>query len=170
MTRILTDSEIGALLREIKPLPPNWSTRLRLRSKSSVSFDQRDFPIELPSGHKFNLILRRSRLMPLDFSVILVFSDDDGMEYILRRHNGPHPSKHTNQWEKILGVPGFQLDPCFHIHMATERYQQAGLRIDGYAQPTERYGDFHGALRVMFEDGAFSIPADSSQQLQLREA
>jgi hypothetical protein len=104
-----------------------------------MSYDQRNYEMEVKSGHKFSLVLRRNRHSPIDFSVVLAYIDDDGNDYILRRHNGAHPSKHTNQWEKMRGMPNFQLPICFHVHQATERYQQAGLKIDGFAERTEKY-------------------------------
>jgi len=60
MARVLTDSYIGTLLGETKPLPSNWVTRLRTRSKSNMAFSQRDLSLTAPSGHEFNLVLRMS--------------------------------------------------------------------------------------------------------------
>jgi hypothetical protein len=88
MSRILTDAEIQQLLTEPKPLEPRWESRLRLIPKAQEAFSQRDISIHLSNGHEFILLLRSNRISPLDFSVILVFRDTDGSEYILRRHNG----------------------------------------------------------------------------------
>ena len=44
------------------------------------------------------------------------------------------------------------------MHFATERYQALGAREDTYAEPTDRYGDFHGALQCMFSDMNFQVP------------
>lgn len=162
MNRILTDVEIEALLREAKPLPANWSSRLRPRPKSRMAFLQCDLSLELPSGNQFTLILRRSRQSQLDFSVILVYVDKNGNEYRLRRHNGIHSSRHTNQWEKRHGIRDYQLGTVFHIHKATERYQIDSLEIDGFAEGTNAYNDFDGALRVMLRDGGFVAPEPSS--------
>ena len=51
--------------------------------------------------------------------------------------------------------------------MATERYQLAGLDIDGYAESTNKYQDFDSALRVMLVDCNFAIPNDASAQIRL---
>jgi hypothetical protein len=51
----------------------------------------------------------------------------------LRRHNG-RSHEHTNQIEASTFYD-------FHIHMATERYQELGMREDAYAEATDRFGD-----------------------------
>jgi hypothetical protein len=58
----------------------------------------------------------------------------------------------------------------FHIHTATERYQDAGLREDWYAEPTDRYNDFNGALRCMFKDCGFVLPLNLQGALFEEEA
>ena len=40
----------------------------------------------------------------------------------------------------------------FHIHIATQRYQDLGTRKDAFAEPTDRFADFHGALRCLIGD------------------
>lgn len=49
----------------------------------------------------------------------------------------------------------------FHTHFATERYQDLGAREDAYAQRTDRYATFRGALDCLFEDANFSVPPQS---------
>ena len=163
MARILTDIDIATLLGEPKQLPNNWVTRLRTIPKSNMAFTQRDFSLTTPTNHIFRLVLRESSRSPLDFSVILVYQEN-GHDYILRRNNGSHPSRHTNKWEKMYGMPDYQIEVGCHIHMATERYQLAGLDIEGYAQPTDRYQDFGSALQVLLTDCSFIIPANTADQ------
>lgn len=167
MSRILSDIEIQQLLSEPKPLLPNWGSRLRLRPKAQEAFSQRDYSLRLSNGHEFSLVLRSNRLSPLDFSVILVFKDTDASEYILRRHNGTHASKHTNEYEKRLGLPNAELPICFHRHLATERYQKAGLKIDGYAEQTDDYSDIRTAQDAMIHDAGFVLPPDEGIQLEM---
>ena len=169
MARVLTDDEINSLLREVKLLPSNWTSRLRPRPKSNMAFSQRDLSLIGQSSHEFSLILRRSQQSPFDFSVILIYTEESH-DYILRRNNGAHPSRHTNKWEKMRGASGYQLDVGFHIHMATERYQSAGLDIDGYAEQTDKYQDFDGALRLMLLDSNFVVPDHPGSQIRLPEA
>ena len=48
----------------------------------------------------------------------------------------------------------------FHVHMATERYQDLGTREDAYAEPKDRYADFHGALQCLLQDTNLILPPD----------
>lgn len=165
MSRIISDIEIAQLLIEPKPLAPNWDNRFRLTPKAQEAFSQRSLLLQLSNGHQFILYLRGSRLSPLDFSIILVFKDTDGSEYILRRHNGTHPSKHTNEYEKRLGLPNAELPICFHRHLATERYQRAGLKIDGYAEQANDYHDIKTAQDTMISEAGFILPQNPINQL-----
>ena len=150
-----------------KPLPPNWESRLRFVRKSQENVEQRELSIPLSNGHEYILFLRRNKLSPLDFSIGLVFKDSDGMEYLLRRHNGAHPSKHTNEYEKRKGLPNAKLPVCFHRHIATERYQTAGLRIDGYAERANDYNDLQGAQDAMIHEAGFILPRDGGLQYRM---
>ncbi len=158
MSRVLSDTEIQQLLAEPKPLAPNWGDRLRLVPKAQEAFTQRALSLQLSNGHEFSLVLRGNRLSPLDFSVILVFKDIDGSEYVLRRHNGAHPSRHTNEYEKRRSLPNAELPICFHRHIATERYQKEGLRIDVYAEQANDYRDIRTAQDAMIHDAGFVLP------------
>jgi hypothetical protein len=109
-------------------------------------FRQRELYLDGAKGNKFRIILRHNILNQFDFSIILFFLDDDGTGYCLLRFNGRHPSQHTNKWEKQKGLTPFSFRNRFHIHLATERYQLEGLRIDGYAEVTECYDSFASAL------------------------
>ena len=155
MSRILSDAEIEQLLSEPKPLAQNWENRLRMSQKASEAFTQKSLLLPVSNGRQFSLVVRRSAFSPLDFSVILVFKDSDGTEYVLRRHNGPHASRHTNFYEKRHGLPNAELPVCFHRHFATERYQKEGLKIDGYAEQTGDYSDIRTAQQAMIQDAGF---------------
>jgi hypothetical protein len=161
MPKILSDKEIQQLLIEPKQLMPNWEHKLKLVQKAQEAFSQRSLSLKLSNGHEFNLVLRSNRFSPLSFSVILVFKDIDGSEYILRRHNGMHPSKHTNEYEKRFKLPNAELPICFHRHFATERYQTIGLKIDGYAEPAEDYNDIGTAQIAMIHDAGFILPINT---------
>ena len=158
MPRILSDIEIQQLLAEPKLLMSNWETRLRLTPKAQEAFSQRTLSLQLSNRHEYSLVLRSNRLSQLDFSIILVFKDIDGSEYILRRHNGAHPSKHTNTYEKRQNLPNAELPVCFHRHLATERYQKAGLKIDGYAEQANDYNDIRTAQDAMIHEAGFTLP------------
>ncbi|MBN2238416.1 MAG: hypothetical protein JW712_01475 [Dehalococcoidales bacterium] len=167
MSRILTDEEIQQLLAEPKPLESKWESRLKLKQKTQEAFSQRDVSIQLSNGHVFTLVLRSNHLSPSDFSVILVFKDTDGSEYILRRHNGAHPSRHTNEYEKRYGLLNSHLPICHHRHLATERYQREGLKIDGYAEKADDYNDIQSAQQAMINEAGFVIPLDEGMQLDM---
>lgn len=49
--------------------------------------------------------------------------------------------------------------------MATERYQEAGMRENAYALPTTRYGDFQGALCCLIDDAGLVAPPDDQPNL-----
>jgi len=167
--RILSDDEIAELWAEPKPMPDNWERRLAPQEKSNRQHRERDLRLTGNAGHEFRVVLRQSVMNPLDFSVILTLIDGDGTEYRLLRYNGRHPSPHTNKWEKARRREGATFESCFHIHKATERYQvEYGAKgIDGYAEPTERYGSIHTALRAFLADNGFII--DGEEQLEITD-
>lgn len=152
----LTDEEIAVLINEPKPLPSNFRARLRTRPKRGHS--EQDLDVTGENGGQFRLILRQSLLNTLDFSVILgVRPSDTSQIFRLRRYNGKS-HEHTNALEAETFYD-------FHIHLATERYQELGIREDSYAVPTDRYADFEGALTSMIADCGFVLPVDPQTSL-----
>lgn len=164
MVRVLTEATIDNLIAASKPLPSNWQSRLRPRTKSQYQYRQRDLNVQDIQANQFRVILRQNIQNPLDFSIIVMFDDTDGSEYRLVRYNGMHPSRHTNNWEKHQGIVSSSFGPDFHIHKATERYQRDGYAIDGYAEPTTSYTDFDSALLEFLRNCGFQQP----QNTQLR--
>jgi len=161
MTRILKDSEIQELIEEVKPLSENWEKYVQPRQKSGYQHEERNFGIKGENGSDFRVILRRNRLNVFDFCIILIFRDKDGKEYRLIRYNGKHSSQHTNKWEKEQGYQEHTFGPAFHIHKATQRYQEADYPIDGYAKVTTTYYDFNSALTHFLRDNNFKKPESS---------
>ena len=103
------------------------------------------------AGTGFRLIFRQNRINGLDFSVILaVLVQQSTQVFRLRRYNG-RSHEHTSQIENERFYD-------FHIHLATERYQDLGAREDAYARPTDRYGTLRGALDCLFADANLSAP------------
>ena len=144
-----TDNEIANMLQEPKPLPEDYLERFILRHKKGHS--ERELEIEGAQEHKFLLILRHATFNPLDFSIILAFLPEETTKlFRLVRYNGKS-HQHTNSIEREAFYN-------FHIHMATERYQQFGTREDAYATPTDRFSDFNSALTCMVEDNGFILP------------
>ncbi|MGR3293571.1 MAG: hypothetical protein ACUZ9M_06090 [Candidatus Scalindua sp.] len=68
----------------------------------------------------------------------------DIMNFKLRRHNGKS-HEHSN---KLEGVKFYD----FHIHFATQRYQDEGRKEESYAEVTDRYSDIKEALNCLLED------------------
>jgi hypothetical protein len=151
-----TDSDIQQLLAERKLLPDEYRKKLKLREKRGHR--EAELSVAGAAGVEFRLIARQNSLNILDSSIILaVCPAGSNQLFRLRRHNGKS-HEHTNQIEASTFYD-------FHIHMATERYQELGMREDAYAEATDRFGDFDGALRCLLDDGAFEMPADPNLRL-----
>lgn len=151
-----SDAEIVGLLAEKKPLPKDFRARIRLRDKRGHK--EQELEIQGVNGNLFRLILRQSNFNALDFSIILAHCPANTNQiFRLRRYNGKS-HQHTN----ILEDQSFF---AFHIHTATERYQELGAREDTFAEPSKRYSDFHSAIHCMLDDCAFERPKDPQRNL-----
>jgi hypothetical protein len=151
----LTDANIGMLLSERKELPEDFLSSVKLKSK--MGHKEFDKAITGENGSQFRLIMRQSEFNPLDFSIILIYlPPKSNQQFRLRRYNGKS-HEHTNKIEK-------QTFFGFHIHTATERYQQSGYREDAYAEETDRYAEFHSAIECMIRDCGFVV-SDKNQSL-----
>lgn len=163
--KIFRDDEIARLLGETKILSDNWQSQFQLKDKNNFQHQEQSIKIEGGNGNSFRVILRRNKINIFDFSIILMFQDKDGKEYRLIRYNGKHSSEHTNKWEKEHKETYCKFGPAFHIHQATERYQEAGYLIDGFAEMTTKYYDFHSALNSFLKDNNFQKPKGSQLEL-----
>jgi len=149
MTLTYSDQEIDALLREQKPLPQDYRTRIRLNDKRGHR--EQELDIEGANGNQFRLILRQSNFNTLDFSIIVAVCPlDTNQSFRLRRYNGKS-HEHSNH----IGGNTFY---DFHIHTATERYQELGTWEDAFAEPTDSYSDYHSALLHMMSECGFESP------------
>lgn len=158
----LTDEDINKLIQLPKPLPANYKRLLRYRAKpTSEQHEEAQFDIEASSERTFRVMIRKNLINPLDFSVILGYIPKERLNILrLRRYNGIH--EHTNKLEGVR----FR---GFHIHYATQRYQEAGWDIDDYAEPTEKYGTIDQALELYFDECNFIKPEDEKLQPKLLE-
>jgi len=143
---MLSDSEIQSLIDEIKPIPSQTLKNIHPKNKENRSYKEYDLEVKSASGKAFRIRIRENILNVLDFSVILIYVDEKRKYHILRRYNGKHI--HRNQIEKNKFRD-------FHIHMATGRYQEAGFRIEGYAEVTDSYNNWKDALTKMLKDCNF---------------
>jgi len=156
----LSDREIEALVGMTKPLPTDYRRRLRTRSRPySAQHEEAQLEVMVENTGTFRLIIRKNRINPLDFSIILGYVPPERLKlFHLRRYNGLH--RHTNKLE------GDSLRD-FHIHYATQRYQEAGWDIDAYAESTDRYDTVDGALEILLDDCSFIRPEGERIQPKL---
>jgi len=151
---ILTDNEIENLFAEVKILPKDYPKKLKTKVKSGQQHEEQELTIQGKEGHTFAIVLRKNKIDFLDFSIILRYQDyRTGIWYNLARYNGKH--FHTNTLEKNSFYD-------FHIHMATQKYQEAGLRIEAYAKVTKTYKSFNEAVDVFLKDFNFQIELPES--------
>jgi hypothetical protein len=151
-----SDGEIQGFIGERKLLPENYRSLIELKSKRGHSENQLD--VTSDSGNVFRLILRRSDINHFNFSIILaILRGNSNQVFRLRRYNG-NSHLHTNMIEgnEVLG---------FHIHTATERYQDLGGDEEHYAESTDRYSSYIEALQCMFEECGFKVPDDGQLAL-----
>jgi hypothetical protein len=164
MSETVTDEEIARLLSVPKDLPSNWQTRLALLdSRDRQGFRRRELRVKSSEGDDFEIKCRQSTLNPLDFSVILIWHRPGGQPFRLLRCNGPHPSQHTNRIEKEEGKKDACFADCCHVHRATARYQERSCKEDSFAEPTDAYHDYEGALRYMLQIAGFGDPEVDSE-------
>lgn len=153
-----SDNEIALMIQERKPLPGNYRSRITLRKKRGHK--ERELDIAGVQGNSYRLILRQSDYNPMDFSAILAMNPlESNLLFRLRRYNGKS-HEHTNP---IEGQTFYD----YHIHEATERYQEIGAREDSFAVPTERYSDLQSAIRCLLDDCGFVFP--KGEQVSLFE-
>ena len=125
---------------------------MRPVKKASRQYSQSELLVSGELGSEFKVVIRKNLLDPLDFSVVLVYLPrEEGKGFILRRYNGKHI--HRNHLE------GNELHD-FHVHMATERYQQAGLKAEGYAEVSGGYASVQQATECLFRDANFQRGSD----------
>ncbi|HEX8949558.1 MAG TPA: hypothetical protein VF790_11380 [Dissulfurispiraceae bacterium] len=139
-------------MSEQKPLPRDY--RERIETKPKRGHKKRELDITGAAKSEFRLILRQSDFNPLDFSVILAYRAPKSNQLFRLRRYRRYKGKSHEHTNTIEGQTFYD----FHIHMATDRYQDAGLREDWFAEPTERYADFHGAVQCMMKDCGFDPP------------
>ncbi len=152
----LGDTEIARLLAERKVLPADYRERMQTRPKRGHR--ERELDVIGAEGSEFRLILRQSLFNLFDFSVILAYRPPNTNQlFRLRRYNGKN-HEHTNVLEG-------QTFYDFHVHTATERYQESGLREDAFAESTDRFADFHEAIRCLLTECGFDIPPDPQGKL-----
>jgi hypothetical protein len=148
----LSDAQIAGLIAEPKPAV---DVKALTPGKVAVGHRRSTKSVEGTAGSSFRLMVRQAIADPDDFSVILGYTvPASNRLFLLRRHNGDS-HRHPNKLEGTV-VRGF------HVHLATESYQLAGFKEDGYAEATTSYSDLAGAISHMLTVAAFAPPAQGS--------
>ncbi len=156
MAIILSDKEIDDLVQEKKPLPEDYRIKIQMRVKSGHK--ERELDVTGVHGNEFRLIIRQSLSNPLDFSIILAYRQPkSNLLFRLRRYNGKS-HEHTN----IIEADTFY---NFHIHQATDRYQEFGSREDAFAEQTDRFAGLQQAVSCLLKDCGFEIPNEPQGRL-----
>ena len=156
MSYFFTDEEISSLISEEKQYSGSIEEIMSYREsdghkRSSVKLHRGD-------GSHFMIKLRLSLKNMYDFSAIISFQEKgSNKDFKLRRYNGKS-HEHNNRLEKEKFY-------SFHIHQATERYQEAGRKEECYAEQTTRYADIKGALKCLLQDCNITIEVDPQTSL-----
>jgi hypothetical protein len=141
MSVFYTDEEIQEMIREPKQFAADQSRCARMKQ----GHREGEYLLESSSGKNYILLTRQGLANPLDFSVILAVQPlNSNQRFRLRRYNGKS-HEHTNklEGERFFG---------YHIHTATMRYQEFGMREDGYAEICSEYYDLASAIRLALCD------------------
>lgn len=156
MAKRLSDSEIQGLIVEKKSLAPGFKRQFLPKPKRGHK--ESECSVSGQGGSQFKILIRQSEFNPLDFSAILAYCvPNTNQVFRLRRYNGKS-HEHTNSLE---GETFFD----FHVHEATERYQELGSKEDTFAVPTDRYDDLQGALGCLILECGFELPLDHQMGL-----
>lgn len=150
MDYYFTDNEIKELTLESKNY--NGTIDDLLNFKESDGHKRASIEILRSDGSTFIVKLRQNTNTLNDFSAILAFQGKGvNKDFKLRRYNGIH--EHTNKLENKRFFD-------FHIHYATQRYQDAGRKEESYAEETDRYSNIKGALKCLIDDCNIQVEKD----------
>ena len=152
------DREIGALVEMPKAHMGTRHGFPFLRQKRGHVEAYADY--KGADGTEFRVVLRRSSPNPMAFSAILMIKVPKSNQWFrLRRYNGSHWHRNRIEGNRFRD---------FHIHTATERYQLSGRREDAYAEPTDRFSNYEGAVGCLQQDAGLPLrPDESTDQLGL---
>ena len=154
---IFDDDTIAQLIAEVKPLPKDALKKLRPDLSSGKG--RRELEIVGAGGSEFRVMVRQVVKYPDNFSVILAFKmPNSSAVFVLRRYNSKE--EHTNRLE---GETFFG----YHIHMATQRYQEVGRREECYALATDRYSNVMTAIECLIDDCGFQRHPDEEYDRSL---
>jgi len=137
----LTDERIGQL-----QMMPKRVINPTARNVADANHDKRDYVVESVDGtERFKLFVRQNKTVVDDFSCGLQWLPAGSECLILARYNGSS-HEHPNH------IEGNRVDYACHIHKTTERYLQANLKPEGFAEKSTAYQTCKGALHQLVHD------------------
>lgn len=139
---ILSDQQIAELMATPKRvINPGLKPKMQ-RSSLQVTYELE----AVCGGRRFSLYLRSNPRDPESFSCGLSYVLDGPDKVVtLCRYNG---SSHVH-YNPIENAP---IAHQCHIHTATQRYMEIGDKCDKFAESTDRYSDFDGAISCILQD------------------
>lgn len=141
---LLHDNEIEAIISTPKYIPKSAG---RAYNWSAFKLDNGQFRRKIDLLCKdFNLTMAMRRLEddPFDFSVLLIYNDNKGYKYIIKRYNGDHGMHIDSRTGNMISGP--------HIHSISVECQMTTHKDEGYAEPTDRYKTLPEAVDVFISD------------------
>ncbi len=147
---MITDAEIKELIQRSKFIRRQDVSKLSGNEKNlEGAYWRFSVNIQADGDDSFTLIGRCAVDDPSDFSAILAVDPANGDRFLLLRCNGGS-HQHRNYIEKtrIRGT---------HIHIATQRYIDCGRKAEDYAEATDAYSDFEGAVNHLMKLAHISI-------------
>lgn len=155
MSSRFSDEDIGRMITERKAFASTLRFPLELRDRGGHR--ERDYSLLGTDGGRYRLVLRQNSRSALDFSAILAYEvPGTNVVFRVRRYNGKHG--HSNRIERVDFFG-------FHIHKATERYQDLGTREDAYGEQSDRFTDLESAVRCLLKDCNVDMPDDPQFRL-----
>ena len=150
-----TDELIHRLLKM-----PKQVNDLQTQKKRRDANERVAYTLSGTDNTEFKLYCRQNYKpgMEDDFSCGLLYLLSDRETLTLIRYNGSSHS-HLNKLE------GEQLGYVCHIHKATKKYLDAGMKPDKYAEATDRFSTLEEAKRCLVKDCHITGPF--SDQLSL---
>jgi hypothetical protein len=137
---LLTDQQFDLLRQE----PKHRISGTREKAKLGHLEQQYELVATASSERKYRVYIRASAVNEDVFSVGLLLLQPESNILLCRYNSGHHGHKNILEKQK--------LPPACHQHIATQRYIQAGLDIDGYAVLRSEYSTSVGALELLVSE------------------
>ena len=141
---LLTEDEIDSITKCLKYIPTNIGKAYHPSSMRPDNGQYRRRIELICDEYRLTMVLRQLIDNPLDFSVLLIFDDEKGHTYIIKRYNGDHGLHIDNRTGICISGP--------HIHTITEEHQRSYHKDEGHAEPTNKYKTLPEAVDVFMKD------------------